>query len=518
MSRQQERAERRWFLRDYQIKAVSDVCRAAKRGERRITFSLPVGAGKTEVIAELCRIARYPLVIAPLIDLMKQARDRLELRLGETCGIEQGWMRAGSNYGLSPRVIVGSRDSLLSRDRFKARIYDRTSLVLVDECHVGITPKMEAMLLYFESVGATIVGCSATPYKGKGKGLPYFPRPQSVYTLRQGLDDAYLVPPMCFTSEAKAFDMTLVDEVSGEWNKEQLAAVLTAEHYAQEVKSLVLQTFRQQPSVVYAASVKQALLLADVFERVGEKVSVVYGTQRLDKRKANMQAFLSGESKIIVNVGILGYGWDHPNLRNIYAAAPTRSLIRLEQRIGRGTRALHGVLHPEMNADERRSAIAASDKPHFNYYDITGSVREHQLLSVYDVLDAKVRKSKKRRERLANGLSMDGTDVMEAIKEADAVEMAELEAQTQALMEKRKRLIVGVTFDHDSRDPFAEPEGRKKRGWRMMYGPYRGERIEDLPSGYLRHVYETSRSKSGKGLVFKNAVKKELDRRHAEPK
>lgn len=518
MSRQTQRSASRAFLRDYQIQTVSDVCRAAKRGERRITFSLPVGAGKTEVLAELCRLARYPLVVVPLLDLMRQCRDRLELRLGETCDIEQGWMRAGHNYGLPNRVIVGSRDSLLSRDRYKGRAYDRVSLVLVDECHVGITPKMEAMLLYFESLGATIVGCSATPYKGKGKGLPYFPRPQSVYTLRQGLDDAYLVPPMCFTSEAKAFDMTLVDEVSGEWNKEQLAAVLTAEHYAQEVKSLVLQTFQQKPSVVYAASVKQALLLADVFERVGQRVAVVYGTQHREKRKANMDAFLSGDTPIIINVGILGYGWDFPELRNIYAAAPTRSLSKLEQRIGRGTRALPGVIHPEMNADERRSAIAASAKPHFNYYDITGSVREHQLLSVYDVLDAKVRKCKKRRERLAAALGMEGTDALEAIKQADAADMAELEAQTQALIEKRKRLIVGVTFDHDSRDPFAEPEGRKKRGWRMMYGPYRGERIEDLPSGYLRHVFETSRSKSGKGLVFKNAVKKELDRRRDQPK
>jgi superfamily II DNA or RNA helicase len=506
------------FLRDYQVRAVSEVCQAAKGGHRRITFCLPVGAGKTEVIAELCRIARHPLVIVPLLDLMRQARDRLELRLGEKCDIEQGAMRAEHIEGLRRRVIVGSRDSLLSRSRYRAKAYDRVSLVLVDECHVGITPQMEAMLLHYESQGATIVGCSATPYKGKGKGLPYFPRPQSVYTLRQALDDAYLVPPVCFTSESKAFDMTLVDEVSGEWDGRQLASILTAEHYAQEVKSLVLQTFRQQSSVVYAANVKQALLLADVFERVGTKVSVVYGSQNPEKRKANMQAFLSGESKIIINVGILGYGWDFPNLRNIYAAAPTRSLSRLEQRIGRGTRALPGVLHPEMNSGERRAAIAASDKPHFHYYDITGSIREHQLLSVYDVLDAKVRKNKARRERLAGSLSSEGTDVMEAIREADAAEMAELEAQAKELIERRKRLIVGVTFDHDSRDPFAEPESRKKRGWRMMYGPYRGERIEDLPSGYLKHVFETSRAKSGKGLVFRDAVKKELDRRHAQPK
>ena len=127
MSRQQVRA----MLRDYQKRAVQEVCQAAKVGDRRITFCLPVGAGKTEVIAELFRIAKYPLLIAPLIDLMRQGRDRLELRLGESCDIEQGGMRAEWIEGLRNRVIVGSRASLLSNDRFKARAYDRVSLVVV---------------------------------------------------------------------------------------------------------------------------------------------------------------------------------------------------------------------------------------------------------------------------------------------------------------------------------------------------------------------------------------------------
>lgn len=69
------------LLRDYQRSAVAAVCRAAKSGQKRIVVCQPVGSGKTEVMAELCRIARYPLMVVPLIDLMRQGRDRLELRL-----------------------------------------------------------------------------------------------------------------------------------------------------------------------------------------------------------------------------------------------------------------------------------------------------------------------------------------------------------------------------------------------------------------------------------------------------
>lgn len=496
-------------LRCYQRAAVESVCRAAKSGQRRLVVCQPVGSGKTEVMAELCRIAKYPLVIAPLVDLMRQARDRLTLRLDERVDIEQGLMRAESLDGLRKRVIVGSRDSLLSNDRYKSKAYDRVSLVLVDECHVGITPRLEEMLRHFESNGSTVVGFSATPYKGKGKALRYWPRPSVVYSLMDGISDGYLVSPKCFLSEAKSLDMTIVDEVCGEWDKSQLAAVLTAEHFVQEVSSLVLQTHKAQPSVVYACNVRQAKLLSEVFERYGARVSIVHSKQNLVERKDNMDAFLTGQSKIIVNVGILGYGWDHPDLRNIYMAAPTRSLSRYEQRLGRGTRPLPGVIDPDMTRDERLAAIAASGKPHFNIYDITDSSRSHQLLNALDVLDAKTRACAKRRERVSSQLSMDGTDAVSAIREADEFDLAEMEAKAAELREKRRALIVGVTFSHDTRDLFSEPEEKKGKGWRMLYGKYKGQRLDSLPEGYLQWVHDSSKKSS----PFKSAVRRELDRR-----
>jgi superfamily II DNA or RNA helicase len=226
-----------------------------------------------------------------------------------------------------------------------------------------------------------------------------------------------------------------------------------------------------------------------------------------------MDAFLAGDTKIIVNVGILGYGWDFPALRNVYMAAPTRSLSRYEQRLGRGTRPLPGIIHPEMSRDERLAAIAASEKPHFNIYDITDSSRSHQLLNALQVLDAKSRVQTKRRERLAASLSMEGTSAVEAIRQADAVDLAELEAQAQEIIEKRKRLIVGVNFDHSTRDLFSEPEGKKKRGWRMMYGKYKGVPLDSIPEGYLSWVLDSQK----KQTPFKSAVQRELSRRKESP-
>jgi superfamily II DNA or RNA helicase len=514
MTRQQLRA----VLRDYQRKSVYEVCRAAKGGARRITVCQPVGSGKTEVIAELCRLARYPLVVVPQIGIMRQARDRLEDRLGEECDIEQGSFRAGTTSSFDGwfdrRIIVGSRDSLLSNGRFTASVYERITLVVVDECHVGMTPRFEAMLQWFEQRGATIVGFSATPYKGKGKALRFWPRPQVVYTLMQGIDDGYLVGPKCFLSEAQSFDLTKIEQIEGQWNKAQLAAVLTAEHFAQEVVGLALQTYAGQPSVVYASNKRQARLLCEVFERYAVRTSLVHSSQSPEERFANMQAFVSGETKIIVNVGILGYGWDFPELRNIYMAAPTRSLSRYEQRLGRGTRPLKGTIDPDMSRDERLAAIAASGKPHFNIYDVTDSSRSHQLLSALDVLDAKSRKNLTRRERMLASLGMEGVAATEAIKKADEQELADLQARMAEITEKRKRLVVGVTFDHTTRDLFSEPMEKRRRGWRMLYGRYKGQRLESIPEGYLTWVM----GQQNKETPFKQAVRRELTRRQTADK
>jgi len=501
-------------LRDYQKAAVAAVCNAARKGQKRIVVCQPVGSGKTEVMAELSRIARYPMLMVPLIDLMRQGRDRFELRLGEKCDIEQGGNYAESIEGLRRRVIVASRDSLLSSGRYKATAYERVSLVLVDECHVGMTARMEEMLRWYEERGATIVGFSATPYKGKGKALRYWPRPQVVYSLLDGISDGYLVGPKCFLSESTSFDMTLIEEEEGEWNKQQLAAVLTAEHFAQEVKSLVLSTFKGQPSVVYASSQRQACLFRELFDRVGVQTSLVHCRQNPVERKANMDAFLAGDTKIILNVGILGYGWDHPQLRNIYMAAPTRSLSRYEQRLGRGTRPLPGTIHPDMTRDERLAAIAASDKPHFNIYDITDSSRNHQLLNALQVLDAKSRKSATRRQRMTESLSMDGTAAVEAIKEADAIDLAELEAKAKEVIERRKRLIVGVNFDHSTRDLFSEPESKKKRGWRMLYGKYKGVPLADIPNSYLTWVLESQKKETPFVSAVRREIKSRLEKKH----
>jgi superfamily II DNA or RNA helicase len=202
-----------------------------------------------------------------------------------------------------------------------------------------------------------------------------------------------------------------------------------------------------------------------------------------------MDAFTSGEAKIICNVGVLAYGWDFPELRNIYNAAPTQSIAKYEQRIGRGTRAIGGTIRNDMTQEERLAAIAASAKPDFNIYDITDSSRAIQLVNALDVLDAASREDRERRLRMMAKME-EGSDVIAEAADQDRIDEEKRLLAAQELKEKRQRLVVGMTFGHEDRDPFEKPlESRKQRGWRMLWGPYKGELIRDLPTGYLKAVH-----------------------------
>lgn len=501
-------------FRPYQRRGCDSVIQAARSGHKNAVLCSPVGSGKSVMMAELCRVSRRPVVLSPSLALLYQLHGNLQRWLDEKVDVEQGQYRAETFAGLRKRIIVASRDSMLSRDRYKGRAFEGTSLVIVDECHVGVTPRLVSMLRHFEDAGAFIVGLSATPYKAKGKPLPYWNRPCFSYSLLEAIEDGWLVRPHVHLSQVKSVDLSLVDEVAHEWDKRQLAAVLTAEHAVQEISSLVLQTFKGQPSAVYCHCVSQAKLVTEVLQRYGVKVSIVYSNQLLAERQANMNAFRDGDSKIIVNVGVLSYGWDHPELRNIYNAAPTQSLSRYEQRIGRGTRALPGVLDAEMSQEERLAAIKASAKPHFCIYDITDSSRSMQLINALDVLDAKSSENPERRKRMMEKME-EGADILEQKPEQDAIDEQQRLLAIKELKEKRQKLIVGMTFDHESVDPFGPDRPKKKeRGARMTYGPYSGQLVRDLPTTYLQRAYGQQRKKDG---WLAKAISTEIDKRLRRP-
>ena len=486
-------------LRDYQREQVGAVLQNARAGKNRLMVGSAVGTGKSITMGELGRLAQKPLWIMPNLNLLHQMHGNLSRYLEEDLDVEQGERRVSSSSMHRTRGIIASVDSLTSNDRYK-KFGDRT-LVMVDECHLGNTEKRLKMFQWFEEHGAKVVGLTATPFTGSGKKLDYWNDPVWYQSLLDFIQQGWLCRPKVTLLDAIKFDWTIFDELTfNEYNVDEL---MSEESTAHEIVNAVLQMSKGQPSAVYCPGRKTMWRTREVFERFGVQVSCVWGTQDPADRLVNMEAFRCGHTKVILNVGVLAYGWDYPGLRNIFSAAPTRSLCGIEQRIGRGTRTFGVKLEDGMTVEERLSAIDDSEKPHFNYYDLTHVMSGLKLASAIDVFDRASKDDEERRTRMNKACEGEEIDIIETVKnEADEIEREERRKA------ERSKAILGINFNSEEVSAFGE--GREsRRGYRLYYGPFRGQLMREVPSGVLRSHLRRAKT----GTDYAKALAGELLRR-----
>ena len=79
-------------------------------------------------------------------------------------------------------------------------------------------------------------------------------------------------------------------------------------------------------------------------------------------------------------------GWDEPSIEVVVMARPTKSRALYTQMLGRGTRALPGVVDGPATPEARIEAIAASGKTHIVCVDFVGNCGRHTLMTPADIL------------------------------------------------------------------------------------------------------------------------------------
>ena len=488
-------------LYDHQQGQVDAVVSHAKAGKNDLVIGSAVGTGKSVTIAELCKIARKPLVVAPTLNLMHQMHKTLAGILDEDIDIEQGDRRVSNSSMHRTRCVLASRDSLTSNDRYQ-KFTDRT-LVIFDECHLGNSAKQIETRNFYKSNGATIVGLTATPFTANGKKLDYWNDPIWYKSLRDFMNEGQLVKIKATLLEPKSYDYTIFDELKfTEYNIDEL---YSEESTAQEVVNAVLQLYNQQKSAVYLPGLKAMHRTVEVFQRFGVQVSVVWGNQPLEDRLINMEAFRTGETKIILNVGVLAYGWDDPELRNIFCASPTRSLPKKEQEIGRLVRPLKGTINPDMTSAEKLEAIANSEKPYANYYDLTHSLSEIRLASAIDVFE-RFQDDEERNRVIRKVAENPEEEIMEVI--TDEKEKIRKE---EAKRKERDKALLGVNFSKQDVDLHDDPVAPKVRGCLIFYGQFKGQLLREVPRGVIRSHLRRTKS----GTPYAKALAAEVLRRSA---
>jgi superfamily II DNA or RNA helicase len=455
-----------------QLRPTQQECGAAVLREFETAGSTavaaPTGWGKTVFFAWLAK--HWPqgrvLILAHREELVFQAARKVEAALGEKPDIEMAEFRASPTLYGGSKVIVASVASLYREGRIGLPTYDPAAfgLVIVDEAHHAVsTNKTYARILshFRRNPACKVLGVSATWDRSDGKPLgEMFASVAYRYSLRQAIDDAWLVPIRQQYVVCNHLDFSAVKThgKKGDFVDHSLAAVMEEERALHEVVGPTIELAGDRPTLIFAASIAHAERVAEIINRhPGKRAVCVHGGNgdyacSNDQRRRRLQEYAEGGYQFLVGCDVFYEGFDEPRIACVAVARPTKSRSRYTQAVGRGTRILPSVVLDQGDAAARAAAIAASGKPDLLVLDYVGAsaALKLDLASTADLLAGDgasgeaVQRAKKKAKDQGGSADM-----------RELVEEAEREIADETEREKRKALAARADYYATDVDPFA---------------------------------------------------------------
>ena len=108
-------------------------------------------------------------------------------------------------------------------------------------------------------------------------------------------------------------------------------------------------------TIFFSCSVEHGRFITSLLKANGVAVREIYGDTTSSDRREIIKGFKNGEFKILVNCGVLTTGFDSTNIRCVFIARPTTSIVLYSQMVGRGLRG------PKMGGGEYCTLIDMKD-------------------------------------------------------------------------------------------------------------------------------------------------------------
>lgn len=400
------------------------------------------------------------LVLAHTAELVYQAAHKIEAVTGMKPEIEMADARADAHFFRRSPIVVGTVQTQIAgknggrMKRFNPKEF--ASLVF-DEAHRSVAETYLRIAGYYRegSPEIRIFGTTATPDRTDSKGLvALFDHVSFCYDILYGINEGWLTPIHQKSIVIKDLDFSKVKSTAGDLNGADLAAVMEEESHLHEVASATIAERGDRKTLVFAASVRHAELLSNIFNRHRPGSSRwVSGKTPRENRAEIIRDFAANRFGVLVNVGVLIEGFDDPGIELVVVARPTESRARYAQMIGRGTRPLPGVVDEFPDSPARRlAAIAKSAKPMLEVLDFDGNAGTHKLVTAADILGTNASQEEIARAKIkSRGTSM---DPIRALGIAREELIREAQERHHREMERRKHVIASVRYSTRHVDPF----------------------------------------------------------------
>lgn len=373
-------------VRPYQDMAIFETLSRFSSGINRVLLLMATGTGKTFTVFQMI----WKLIHGNIL------KNNRVLFLTDRTSLKDQAYRAFSAFSADERVVIDKATvhqqlhqvgklyfanyQNLDEDYFGKKLYehfdaDFFDMVVIDECHRSGFGDWFGILEHFSS--AFQLGLTATPRELNQSGRQltneesrrdtyrYFGEPAYVYSLRQAIEDGYLVPYL-LEERISNLDESGFTDVDGKYyttnNFEREIRLPERTRMIAEDLWVLLGKYelRSEKTIVFCVDDTHAAFMAQELRRLSgdeDYAARITRSERNSKQLENNFAEV-GRSKprIAVTVDLLSTGYDAPDVKNIVFARPIRSSILYKQMKGRGTRLCDDI-----------------DKRYFTIFDYAGA-------------------------------------------------------------------------------------------------------------------------------------------------
>lgn len=336
------------MLRDYQQRAIDQLYAWFEAGNAgNPCLVLPTGAGKSHIVAALCKnaIQQWPdttiLMLTHVKELIEQNAEKMRQHWPNApMGIYSASM--GKRQLGEPITFAG-----IQSVRNKAALLGHIDLVIIDECHL-VNHKDEGGYrtllsdLYRTNPNVRVIGLTATPYR-LGHGL---------ITDKPALFDALIEPvaieELIFKGHLSVLRSKLtkarlsvegVHKRGGEYIESELqAAVDTDDNNYSVVREVIKFGEDRKSWLFFCTGVQHAQHIRDVLQEFGINAACVTGDTPKSEREQILADYKAGRIRALTNANVLTTGFDAPCIDLIAMLRPTMSPSLYVQMAGRGLR------------------------------------------------------------------------------------------------------------------------------------------------------------------------------------
>jgi DNA repair protein RadD len=386
------------YLRDPQRDGYLRTYEFFRKGKNKAILQIPVGCGKTGLAALLpLGLAQgRVIVIAPNLTIKDGLFDAMDITNRQKCFwrkaavLSPEQMMSGplactldsGNLSVATKshlIITNVHQLATNVDKWLTQFPDDFfDMIIVDEAHHSAAASWQKVIDRFPK--AKVILLTATPFRSDRQELDgelVFRYPFRNATLKgyiKRLKASYVAPSTIELGFNDASGRTYtLDEVlqlkQEDWFSRGVALARLCNQHIVDSSLQKLEELRQSGTqhqlIAVACSINHAREIRSFYQERGFTADVIHSKQSEDEQAGILAALRNGSLDCIIQVQMLGEGFDHPKLSVAAIFRPFRSLAPYIQFVGRIMRVVvqndpghpdnvgHIVTHLGMNLDER---------------------------------------------------------------------------------------------------------------------------------------------------------------------